>query len=488
MTSHTDTATHADAHPHNHGHSHADDDRPVDVAAEVIVTAGGLHIRQFVATALGDASYLVAAGDAAVVVDPQRDVRPYLAAASELGVTITHAVETHVHNDYVSGGPELAALGAELVAPKGSGITLPHRPVADGDEIAIGTGGARIRAVSAPGHTHHHTAYLAIEAGGEVAAAMTGGSIIIGGAGRTDLLGPDETTELTRLQWESAQRIAALLGDDAHLLPTHGAGSFCSSQDGGGQRRARLSEERPRNILLSSPDFESFRVLHLANPGPIPAYYQHMAGMNRSGPRLYGTPPLPALLTPSQVASAQAGGTPLIDVRSRHDFTHAHVPGSISIEENDSTLAYVSWVTPFNAELVLITEDARQADRLTTDLLRIGYEQVTGYLPFEAWHGEGRPVARMETVTVAQARDLYQHRALPVFDVRFDSDRRDLPLPDSLRRPIDELPEWLPDVEDHEQLVICGGGARATTSGSLLLAAGHHPHVLTDGGAADLVE
>jgi hydroxyacylglutathione hydrolase len=441
-----------------------------------------MDIQQFVATSLGDASYLLVSGTSAAVVDPQRDVRPYVEAARARGATISYVFETHVHNDYVSGGPELAALGARIVAPRDAGLAFDHQPIADGDEVAVGA--ARLRAVHAPGHTHHHTAYLAIDERGVVVGAFTGGSIIMGGAGRSDLLGPDETEALTRLQWESARRLESALSGDAELLPTHGAGSFCSTQSGDGERRARLAVERPRNIVLSSPDFETFRVLHLANPGPIPAYYRHMAPINRRGPRVYGTPPRPSQLTLPAFEQERDRGTPVIDVRDRFAFARGHVPASISIEEGDATLAYVSWTTPFDSPLVLVTEDAAQADRLTVDLLRIGYEQVRGFLPFEAWHA-ARPVETLSTVSVAEARDLMTGRQ-PVYDVRFDSDRHDLPLPGSVARPIDRLAEWLPGADEQSPLVVCGGGSRATTAGSLLKARGREPLVLANGGAADL--
>lgn len=442
-----------------------------------------MHIKQFVASSLGDASYLVASGGEAAVIDPQRDVRPYLAAAEELGVTIRYVFETHVHNDYVSGGPELAALGATIVAPHDSGLAFPHLPIEDGEEVAVGA--ARIRAVAAPGHTHHHTAYLGIDEGGETVGAFTGGSIIIGGAGRSDLLGPDHTEELTRLQWETAKRIEALLPEAAELLPTHGAGSFCSSQQCGGQRRAPLAEERARNIVLASPDFESFRVLHLANPGPIPAYYRHMAPINRSGPRLYGTPPRPSLLTPDVLAAETASATPVVDVRDRFAFAAAHVPGSISLEEGDATLAYLSWVTPFNSPLVLVTEDRAQADRFAADLLRIGYEELRGYLPFEAWRA-ARPVASLDTASVGEAIRIHQEGRQPVYDVRFDSDRRTLALPGSRPLPIDRIEDWVGEADDAAPLVVCGGGSRATTVASVLQGRGLRPRVLIDGGAADL--
>ncbi|RJQ12374.1 MAG: MBL fold metallo-hydrolase [Dehalococcoidia bacterium] len=443
-----------------------------------------MHIKQFVASSLGDASYLVASGDEAAVIDPQRDIRPYLAAAEEFDATIRYVFETHVHNDYISGGPELAALGATVVAPEDSGLEFAHRSIADGDEVMVGAG--RIRAVRTPGHTYHHMAYLGIDESGEVAAAFTGGSIIIGGAGRTDLLGPEHTEELTRLQWESAQRIQSLLPERAELLPTHGTGSFCSAQPGSGERRASLLEERVRNVVLASPDFEPFRVLHLANPGPIPAYYRHMAPINRAGAEVYGIPPRPALLTPSDLEREAQAGTPVIDVRDRFDFARAHVPASISLEEGPSTLAYLSWATAFDSALVLVVEDGEQADRFTADLLGIGYEEVRGYLPFETWRTADRPIATLDAVDVAEAVRIHQDGRRTVYDVRFDRDRRELDLPESVHRPIDRLAEWLPQADAPSPLVVCGGGSRATTVASILQAHGRTPTVLIDGGAADL--
>lgn len=148
-------------------------------------------------------------------------------------------------------------------------------------------------------------------------------------------------------------------------------------------------------------------------------------------------------------------------------------------------LAYVGWVIPFNDELVLVTRDAEQADRVATDLLRIGYEEVRGYLPFANWAAE-RPTARLDVVSVAEAARLREGRELPSYDVRFDSDVHDMELAGSVHRPLDRLSSWLPEVRDEEMLVSCAAGSRAATAASLLQASGHHPRVLIDGGAADL--
>ncbi len=443
-----------------------------------------MEIEQFVATALGDASYLVVSGAQAAVVDPQRDVRPYLAAAEQRGATITHVFETHVHNDYISGGPELAALGATIIAPRDADLEFPHHPVTTGDEVTIGA--AKLRAMHAPGHTHHHTAYIATDEAGETVGAFTGGSIIMGGAGRTDLLGPDETETLTRLQWESVHQIVAALTDSAELLPTHGAGSFCSTQQDNDDRRAPLAVERLRNFVLTSTDFEAFRSLHLANPGPIPAYYQHMAPINRRGAAVYGAPPMAALLSLETFERERDAGTPVVDFRNRYAFAAAHVPGSLSIEEGGAALAYVSWLIDFNSAMLLVTADEPQAQRMTVDLFRIGYEDVRGFLPADIWIAN-RAVESSNTVGRAEARDLYASGA-PVYDVRFDSDRNELVLPGSLPRPIDRIHEWIQDGHHDQPLVVCAGGVRAMTAASLLQAHGHHPSVLIRGGAADLAD
>jgi hydroxyacylglutathione hydrolase len=442
-----------------------------------------MHIEQFISESLGDASYLVASEGVAAVIDPQRDIRPYLEASARLGVTITHVFETHVHNDYVSGGPELAARGATIVAPRDSGLQFAHTPIADGEEIVLGA--IRLRAMHAPGHTHHHTAYLGVDEDGAVRAAFTGGSIIIGGAGRSDLLGPAETEALTRLQWESVRRIEAALDDSSELLPTHGAGSFCSTHAGSGDRRASLAVERPRNVALSSPDFASFRHAHLANPGPIPAYYRHMAPINRHGPQVYGTPPRPVALSLDRFDTEREAGAAVVDVRDRFSFAAGHIGRSLSIEEGEGTLAYVSWVTDFNSPVVLVTHDQSQADRVTVDLLRIGYEEVRGFLPFEAWATAARPLDRLTVVDLTTAR-AHLAAGAPTYDVRFDSDRHDLPLAGSVARPIDRITEWLGEANDDSPLIVCGGGSRATTVASVLQRRGQHPRVLIDGGAADL--
>lgn len=443
-----------------------------------------MEIVQFVAEALGDASYLVVSGDVAAVVDPQRDVRPYRAAAAERGARIDFVFETHVHNDYLSGGRELAAEGAVVVAPAAAGLAFPHWPIDDGMEVVVGT--ARLRAVAAPGHTYEHTAYLALDEAGAVRALFSGGSILVGSAGRTDLLGPEHTAELTRLQWESARKLRGLVEATTELMPTHGAGSFCSTSGTGGQRLARFADELRANPLLDSSDYEAFRAAHLAVTMPIPGYYRHMAPINRAGPAVYGVPPRPPLVTPGELRSLGDDGAHLLDVRSRADYAAGHVPGSLEVEESGSLLAYVGWLIPFNAPLALVSADDQQAARVTVDLFRIGYEDVRGYLPFATWKWEGWPVATLPSATLEEAARILHLGTMPVLDVRFAHEHELTPLEGALPRPIDALPAWVDEVPRGPVLVVCASGQRATMAASILRNAGRVAIPLVRGGAADL--
>lgn len=444
-----------------------------------------MRIHQFIADALGDASYLVVSGSEAAAVDPQRDVRPLVAAANAAGAVIRYVFETHVHNDYLSGGRELAARGATVVAPAAAALAFPHHGVADGEEVSVG--GARLRAVAAPGHTYEHTAYLAVDERGQVAGAFTGGAVLMAAAGRSDLLGPEHTEELLRLQWESARRVASLLPVAAEILPTHGAGSFCSSTTACADRRAPLTAELVRNPLFLSPSFAAFRSLQLASAAPIPGYYRHMAPINRAGPRVFGEPPSPARVDPATLEGLLAAGTRILDVRPRLAHAAMHIPGSLGVEESDSFLAYTGWLVPFNAALALVSTDAAQAERVTVDLFRIGYEEVRGYLPFSAWKDSGRPVASFPVVSREEAAARLVSGQLPVLDVRYTGEQQALPLPGALSRPIDELAAWAAEVGEDEVLLVCASGQRATMAASFLHARGVRVSALADGGAADLL-
>jgi hydroxyacylglutathione hydrolase len=442
-----------------------------------------MEIIPFVAEALGDASFLVVSGQSAAVIDPQRDIRPFEAEAERRGATIVWAVETHVHNDYLSGGTALAARGARVVVPEGSELKFPHMAIPAGERLEFG--GVLLQALATPGHTYEHTAYLARSREGGVEAAFTGGSLLMAAAGRSDLLGPAHAADLARLQWESAQLLREVTPGQAYLYPTHGAGSFCSSSGTDAGRWGPMALELTRNPALIQ-GLDAFGHEHLADLAPIPAYYRQMAPLNRSGPRVYEDVPRPARLDAGQVSAFLGEAVDIVDVRARSAFARGHVKGSLSVEASDSMLAYLSWLLAFNAPLALIVEDEAQAREVTVDLFRIGFEQVVGYLRWTDWQRAGRPVESLPSVSRHEARRLYADREIPVVDVRFAHEQRSQPVPGAVERPIDEIGAWANAPFPDHALVVCASGQRAVTAASYLRRAGHDVEVLVDGGASDL--
>ena len=191
------------------------------------VEESGVQVVAVDTAALGDRSYLAHDGSSALVIDPQRDIDRILAEA-RLGVVIRHVFETHLHNDYITGGLALArAAGAAYHVNAADPVAFGRAAVADGNVIEIGPL-MGVRAMATPGHTFTHLSY-ALEAGGHPVAVFTGGSLLYGSTGRPDLLGAAHATELARAQHASARRLAAWLPDEAEVYPTHGFGSFCSA-------------------------------------------------------------------------------------------------------------------------------------------------------------------------------------------------------------------------------------------------------------------
>jgi hydroxyacylglutathione hydrolase len=258
---------------------------------------------------LGDQSYLLTHDGKGVLVDPQRDLDRFLHAAAARDVELRFVLETHLHNDYVSGGVEAARrTGAELVLPAAAAPVYPHTPAFHQEDIKAD--GLTLRPLHTPGHTPEHTSYLVLLEG-EPVALFSGGSLLVASAGRPDLLGPARARTLARLQHGSLHRLAALPRQVA-LYPTHGEGSFCTST-GAGRYTSTIGDELDTNPLLGFADPEEFADRLLADPPPIPAFYQYLGPAN-----LRGGAPMPAAtvpeLTVADLTTVEAG-THLVDLR-----------------------------------------------------------------------------------------------------------------------------------------------------------------------------
>jgi glyoxylase-like metal-dependent hydrolase (beta-lactamase superfamily II)/rhodanese-related sulfurtransferase len=428
--------------------------------------------------ALSNTSYLVEVGDgSAVTIDPPRDVDALLALADRLGVDVVATLDTHVHADYVSGATELAARGVEAIVPRGSTPAWAHRTIDEDERIEFAD--VAFRALATPGHTPEHLAFL-LEIDGQPHGVFSGGSLILGGAARTDLLGEARTDELARAQFRSVRRLAEL-PDATALYPTHGAGSFCLAA-ATTATDPTIGSERAANPLLAITDEDEFVAALVRGFGSFPTYYFHLQALNEAGPTPLCTLRAPPLVEPEDVAKQLTNGTWLIDARPIAEWATAHPAGAISNELRPAFVSWLGWVVPFGAPVVLIVDDAHR-DEATRLARRIGYDDLA-FLDggVDAWRDAGLPTQSVEAVGAQEARDRQALGAL-LLDVRQDAELATLRIPGAVHLELgDIIAGAAPDAP--EVITFCGHGERSATAASLLERRGRHVTNLVGGTSA----
>ena len=433
------------------------------------MTAGSeFHVLIVETPSLGDRSYIVHDGSVGVVIDPQRDIDRVLAEVDAASLRLTHVLDTHVHNDYVSGGLALARrTGAEYVMSADDDVQFDRRGVADGDEIV--TGSLRIRAVHTPGHTHTHLSYVVSDRTGESQAVFTGGSLLYGTVGRTDLVGEADTGELTRAQYRSGRRLVEELPDNVAVYPTHGFGSFCASSGGGDRTAGTIADERADNLVVTIDDEDRFVERLLAGLTEHPAYYTHMSFLNLAGPLEASlAPPVP--VEADELRRRLEAGEWVVDLRSRTAFAADHLAGSIGVELDDPFSTYVGWLIPWGSRLTLLAASSDDVAEAQRQLVRIGYDQLggaaTGVLD-EAAPGVPRSAYRV-TDFVGLAAAVERGEAPVVVDVRRSDEWRTGHVEGARNLPLHELFTHSHHVPGGELWVHCASGYRAAIAASLL--------------------
>jgi hydroxyacylglutathione hydrolase len=426
---------------------------------------------------LGHSSYVVALGDGgALVVDPARFPARQRHIAAERGWRVTWTADTHSHADYISGSPELAADGATFLASRGARLEVPHQPIGPGEAVALAAG-IELRALGTPGHTPDHLAYLLV-VDGRAEALFSGGSLMVGALGRTDLLGDDRREELARATFRALRAEILRLPDDLAVYPTHGAGSFCSAP-AGAATTTTIGTERATNPLLAIDDEDRFVARLLDGLGSFPSYFRQLPEINRRGARVHGGIPTLDRLDLAAVRRHLAEGAVLVDARPIASFAAGHVPGSLSIEHRPAFASWLGWLVPLGAPvLFVLDEDTDRAD-LVRQCLTIGHERLLGELDggLHPWLAAGLP-----TETIAMVRPIEVSGT--VIDVRQDPEWSSGHVPGALHIELADLRGA--EVPDGPITVMCGHGERAMTGASLLAAAGHDQLSVLAGGPVDL--
>ena len=434
---------------------------------------------------LGDRSYLVTDGATAFVVDPQRDINRVLALTDSRGVAVTHVFETHIHNDYVTGGLALArATGAAYHVNAADAVAFDRVGIRDGDVVPVGAS-MRVRVIATPGHTFTHLAYaLEDTVTGEVVTVFTGGSLLHGSAGRPDLLGAEHAPALAAAQRRSVKRLAARLPDQAVVYPTHGFGSFCAATTAGagdGVDGSTIGAERRVNPALAL-DEDSYVTGMLAGLDAYPAYYAQMGPANAAGPAAPELTP-PPVSDAAQLSYRIAAGEWVVDLRNRRAFAAGHLPGSLSFEYGDNLVSNLGWLLPPGAPVTLIGASPEQVADAQRDLARIGIDRIAGMAgpPTEWLGGAGAP--RLASYPVSDFADLaavFRDRPVAVLDVRRRLEWSGGHIEGALHVPLHQLPGRLPDLPPGPIWVHCQAGYRASVAASILHAAGRTVTAIDD--------
>lgn len=457
-----------------------------------------MFVKSFVDEGLGNSSYLVASEETglAVAIDPQRDVDRYVRVAEGLGLRLTYALDTHLHADFISGARELAAQTEELDigASADAELAFEHKPLREGDTITLGD--LTLGVMNTPGHTPEHISFTVSPLGQDQPAAIfSGGALIVGGAARTDLLGHELSEPLARRLYQTIHHKLLKLPDGVSVYPTHGAGSFCAAPVSN-ERVTTIGRERVGNRLAQARTEEEFVALALEGLPSYPVYYREMRPINQRGPKVLGGVPQPPALSPAEVHEWVKTGGAVLDARSAHAFAEAHIPGSYGIALDAPLITWAGWLIPFGTPLVLVTEGEADREQTVRQLIRIGYDDLRGYLDggLAAWERAG---LAMERIGMLPAAELRERLALPpssgqatggaplVLDVRQEDEWQAGHIPGALhiengRLPYDDLPLSL----DQPIAVHCQHQDRSTAGFSVLARRGYRNLMLVEGGFA----
>ncbi|MER6594474.1 MBL fold metallo-hydrolase, partial [Micromonospora purpureochromogenes] len=396
---------------------------------------------------LGNSAYLLDTGDGrALAVDPPRDLRALRAAAGRRGLTVAWAADTHLHADFLSGAVQLAATdGAQILASAAGMRAFDHRGLDDGDEVDLG--GLTLRALATPGHTDEHLSFLLLDGTAPVG-VFTGGSLIVGSAARTDLLGGDRTVQLARAQYASLHRLAAL-PDATAVWPTHGAGSFCSAPPGTA-RTSTIAAEKASNPLLAAPDVDAFVTQLVSSLGSYPRYFRWLAETNRRGPAVIDTAQALPQLSTDEVRRLHADGAVIVDVRPVADIAAGHIPGAIAIPLRAQFATWLGWLVAPDTPVVIVRNRGQDPADILWPALNIGFDRLAGELAggMSAWTG-----------AVSTTRLVRPHEVdAPVLDIRQTSEYGTGHLPGAVHLELGDLPAAAHAAPDGPAVVMCGHG------------------------------
>ena len=424
---------------------------------------------------LGDRSYIAHDGKSALVVDPQRDIDRVITILEREGLTLDTVVETHMHNDYISGGLVLAReFGARYITSAEDPVAFERTAAKDLEEFQVGSFG--IKALKTPGHTFTHLSYILTDGSGKAKGIFTGGSMLHGSTGRPDLLGPENAPILAGHQFDTAHRIVSMLEDPVSIHPTHGFGSFCAATSTCGDSSTIADEKRTNPALLMERD--RFISETLAGLDAFPAYYKHMGPANHAGPGAIDLSELKRLST-DEIVAALAKGSYLVDLRHRDKWSTEHLRGTLNFGLDGSFATYFGWIFPYEREVILLSDKKEDIATAQRELVRIGIDRPAGAFVGEA--KEFGSTSSIERVSFNDVPAALKDDGVVVLDVRRKGERHASHIAGTMHIPLHQLTERVTELPKEKKIwVHCAGAYRAAAAAGILERAGLTPVLINE--------
>ena len=450
-----------------------------------------MNIEQIYTGCLAQGAYYIQSNGEAVIIDPLREVQPYLDRLSKDGVELKYIFETHFHADFVSGHIDLSAkTGAKIVFGPTANPEFDCTVATDNQEFKVGN--ITLKVLHTPGHTMESSCFLLLDENGKEHSLFSGDTLFLGDVGRPDLAQKAATMtqeELAGMLYDSLMNKIMPLPNDVMVYPAHGAGSACG-KNMMKETMDSLGHQKEMNYALNQPNKESFVEAVLDGLLPPPAYFPMNVAMNKKGYESIDSVVnngMRALTASAFEVAAESTEAVILDTRKPADFAMGFIPRSINIGIDGQFAPWVGSVIGDVKLPILLITDAGREEETVIRLSRVGFDNILGHLAggFASWKTKGKDIDTVNRITAAQFESEVNLAEDTVVDVRKESEYRAEHVDEAYNKPLDNINDWFMAINDQEPFYIhCAGGYRSMIAASILKARGIHNFKEVDGGFA----
>ena len=448
-----------------------------------------MHIEQIYTGCLAQGAYYITSKGEAAIIDPLREVAPYMERLKKDDVKLKYIFETHFHADFVSGHVDLSKqTGAPIVYGPTAKPEFDSIIASDDQEFKLGD--ITIKVLHTPGHTMESTCYLLRDENGKDTALFSGDTLFLGDVGRPDLAqkAANMTQEdLAGLLYESLMNKIMPLADDVIVYPAHGAGSACG-KNMMKETVDTLGNQKKMNYALNQPSKQAFIEAVTEGLTPPPGYFGMNVAMNKKGYESFDKVLRQGLtaIKPAEFETvAESTGALILDTRDNSAFAKGFIPQSINIGLNGDFAPWVgAMIVDVNQPILLVTEPGREEETVTR-LSRVGFDNILGYVEgsFEAWKNAGYETDKVNRISPAEFEAKVKVGEDTVVDVRKESEYAAEHVEDAYNKPLAYINEWIRDINPSEHFFLhCAGGYRSMIAASILQARGFRNFTEVDGG------